>query len=132
MKVTLIESEIGKGGGAFPRIAYHLTQEFAKKGLETALVTGRVIDLPHESTEIHLVCPKLIEKTAKTSAMLSIGSKIPVLGLPPKIVANMGTISMPTPATPVLAMPTKSAHNSTQNHCCVLSSKDSNIEIKAG
>ena len=66
MKVTMVVTEVGKGG-AFARIAYHLTQEFAKKGLETALVTGRVIDLPHESTEIHLVCPKLIEKTAKTS-----------------------------------------------------------------
>jgi len=66
MKVTMVVTEVGKGG-AFARIAYHLTQEFAKKGLETALVTGRVIDLPHESTEIHLVCPKLVEKTANTS-----------------------------------------------------------------
>jgi hypothetical protein len=37
---------------------------------------------------------------------------------------------MPTPATPVLAIPTNKAHNITQNHCSGLRSKDSSIEIK--
>lgn len=62
--------------------------------------------------------------------MLNIGNKIPALDFPPNIVARIGTISIPTPATPVLAMPTNKAHNITQNHWSVLSSKDSNIASK--
>ncbi len=62
--------------------------------------------------------------------MLSIGNNIPALGLPPNMLAKIGTINIPTPAMPVLAIPTKSAHNIIQYHWSVLSSKVSSIEIK--
>ena len=62
MKVTQITQTVGKGDQAFGQIAYYLNQEFIKNGLEAALITGYVSDLPDEKTELHLILPKIFRK----------------------------------------------------------------------
>ncbi|MGP8322995.1 MAG: glycosyltransferase family 4 protein [Methanosarcinaceae archaeon] len=62
MKVTQITKTVGKGDQAFGQIAYYLNREFIKNGLETVLITGNVSDLPDETTEVHLIIPKIFRK----------------------------------------------------------------------
>lgn len=64
----------------------------------------------------HCVC-RLKRKTAKTSAITSIGSRIPVEVLLPNTQASAVTVSMEIELIPALEMPSITAERTANAHC---------------
>lgn len=58
MKITQVVESVGRGF-PFSRIAYHLANEFSKKGIKSMLVTGKVLDQLDPNVEVRLVATKL-------------------------------------------------------------------------
>ena len=71
--------------------------------------------------------------TANTSAIIRIGSKIPVDCFPPKIKASVGTTIIDTPGTPVFDIPMSTAQKTINIQSKADSeNEESNPVIKGG